>query len=66
MHYADIIEGYAARAGDAVALVHGKTKRTWAEFAWRRRWRAPGWARTRRSDCCSTTRPSITRDFWQR
>jgi 3-oxocholest-4-en-26-oate---CoA ligase len=32
MHYADIIEGYAARAGDAVALVHGKTKRTWAEF----------------------------------
>jgi 3-oxocholest-4-en-26-oate---CoA ligase len=32
MHYADIIEGYADHAPDAVALVHGETCRTWAEF----------------------------------
>jgi len=32
MHYAEIIEGYADRAPDAVALVHGATRRTWAEF----------------------------------
>src|SRR6201997_3467201 len=32
MHYAEIIEGYADRAPDAVALVHGETRRTWAEF----------------------------------
>lgn len=32
MHYADIIEGYADHAPDAVALVHGRTRRTWAEF----------------------------------
>src|SRR6201998_1992546 len=33
MHYADVIEGYADRAPGAVALVHGATRRTWAEFA---------------------------------
>ena len=32
MHYADIIEGYADRAPEAIALVHGETRRTWAEF----------------------------------
>ena len=32
MHYADVIEGYADRAPDAIALVHGETRRTWAEF----------------------------------
>jgi acyl-CoA synthetase (AMP-forming)/AMP-acid ligase II len=32
MHYADIIEGYADHAPDAVALVHGETRRTWADF----------------------------------
>ena len=32
MHYADIIEGYADRAPDAIALVHGQTRRTWADF----------------------------------
>jgi 3-oxocholest-4-en-26-oate---CoA ligase len=32
MHYADVIEGYADRAPGAVALVHGATRRTWAEF----------------------------------
>ena len=32
MHYADIIEGYADRVPDAVALVHGDTRRTWAQF----------------------------------
>ncbi|MET0994280.1 MAG: AMP-binding protein [Mycobacterium sp.] len=32
MHYAEIIEGYADRAPDAVALVHGDTRHTWAEF----------------------------------
>src|ERR1700746_1352795 len=32
MHYAEIIEGYADFAPDAVALVHGDTRRTWAEF----------------------------------
>src|ERR1700742_4805755 len=32
MHYAEIIEGYADFAPDAVALVHGETRRTWAEF----------------------------------
>ena len=32
MHYADIIEGYADHAPDAVALVHGQTCRTWADF----------------------------------
>ncbi|HEY6780070.1 MAG TPA: AMP-binding protein, partial [Thermoleophilaceae bacterium] len=32
MHYADVIEGYADRAPDAIALVHGDTRRTWAEF----------------------------------
>jgi fatty-acyl-CoA synthase len=32
MHYADVIEGYADRAVDGIALVHGDTKRTWAEF----------------------------------
>src|ERR1700749_83002 len=32
MHYAEIIEGYAERDPDGVALVHGATRRTWAEF----------------------------------
>ena len=32
MHYADVIEGYADRAPGTVALVHGATRRTWAEF----------------------------------
>jgi fatty-acyl-CoA synthase len=32
MHYADIIEGYADQAPDAVALVHGDTRRSWTEF----------------------------------
>jgi fatty-acyl-CoA synthase len=32
MHYADIIEGYADRVPDAIALVHGETRRTWADF----------------------------------
>jgi 3-oxocholest-4-en-26-oate---CoA ligase len=32
MHYADVIEGYADRVPDAIALVHGETRRTWAEF----------------------------------
>ena len=32
MHYADVIEGYADRAGDGIALVHGESTRTWAEF----------------------------------
>ncbi len=32
MHYADVIEGYADRAPDAIALVHGETRRMWAEF----------------------------------
>ena len=32
MHYADVIEGYADRQRDAIALVHGKTRWTWAEF----------------------------------
>src|ERR1700757_558844 len=32
MHYAEIIEGYADFAPEAVALVHGETRRTWAEF----------------------------------
>ncbi len=32
MHYADVIEGYADRAGERTALIHGETRRTWAEF----------------------------------
>src|ERR1700752_5502150 len=32
MHYAKVIEGYADRAPGTVALVHGATRRTWAEF----------------------------------
>jgi fatty-acyl-CoA synthase len=32
MHYADIIEGYADRAPEGIALVHGETRRTWADF----------------------------------
>ena len=32
MHYAEIIEGYADQARDGVALVHGDTRRTWAQF----------------------------------
>jgi 3-oxocholest-4-en-26-oate---CoA ligase len=66
MHYADVIEGYADRVPDAIALVHGETRRTWAEFedraaAWRAPCRAPGSAPVRRSGCSSTTAPSTTR-----
>ncbi|OBG16622.1 hypothetical protein A5765_07850 [Mycolicibacterium celeriflavum] len=32
MHYADVIEGYADRVPDAIALVHGENRRSWAEF----------------------------------
>src|SRR5690348_12229293 len=32
MHYAEIIEAYADRVPDTVALVHGDTRRTWAQF----------------------------------
>src|SRR5246500_2663369 len=32
MHYAEIIEGYADRVPDTVALVHGDARRTWAQF----------------------------------